>query len=285
MSTIDPREFRDSQRLLWGSVALGWRKWWPIIEAGADDLNQRLVELARVRAGDRVLDVATGIGEPALTAARRVGAEGRVLATDLAPLMLEMARERAAQAGLRNVEFREADVHTLDVGPASFDAALCRWGLMLFLDPSAAAIRIRSALRPGARFAAAVWGEAADVPFLALPMQVARRELDLAPPPADQPGPMRLGRRGALEDVLTGAGFVDVTGEERDVAMSFASAGEYVNYLQDMSSSMKKELEARPPADRDRVWRAVERDVKRHSDADGRVRFVNKVRIAVGVRA
>src|SRR5690242_4514993 len=92
---LDPRRFKSEQREAWSDVAPGWRKQWRVFEANAQRLSDRLVELARVGPGSRVLDVATGIGEPALTAARRVGPKGRVVATDLAPGMIAIVAERA----------------------------------------------------------------------------------------------------------------------------------------------------------------------------------------------
>ena len=96
---IDPAEFKTTQRAVWSAVAAGWKKWWRLFEAGAQPLNDRLVELARIRPGMRVLDVATGIGEPALTASRAVGARGSVLGVDWASEMVALARERAKNAG------------------------------------------------------------------------------------------------------------------------------------------------------------------------------------------
>jgi ubiquinone/menaquinone biosynthesis C-methylase UbiE len=123
-SSPDPEHFKSAQRDVWSEVAEGWLRWWRIFEAGARPLSERMVELARVGAGTRVLDVATGIGEPALTAARR-GA--LVLGTDLAPRMVAIAVERARAAGLGNASFRELDAERLELPEASFDAALSRW--------------------------------------------------------------------------------------------------------------------------------------------------------------
>ena len=105
----DLARYREEQRRQWDSVAAGWKKWWPTIENGAQNVSQRMIELAEVRPGHQVLDIATGIGEPALLAAGRVGPAGRVIATDLSFRMLDIARERAAALGMANVEFMEAD--------------------------------------------------------------------------------------------------------------------------------------------------------------------------------
>src|SRR5689334_12609359 len=103
-SPLDPVAFKAEQRETWASVAPAWKKWWSVIEAGAQSVNEKLVDLARIEPGARVLDVATGLGEPALTAARRAGPRGNVLGVDLSAAMLELARERARAAGIAHVE-------------------------------------------------------------------------------------------------------------------------------------------------------------------------------------
>ena len=92
---FDPNQFKMGQRQSWDSVAQGWRIWWKPIEKGSQKLSNRLVELAKIKPGQRVLDIATGIGEPALTAAKLVGSSGHVIATDISVQMLAIARERA----------------------------------------------------------------------------------------------------------------------------------------------------------------------------------------------
>jgi SAM-dependent methyltransferase len=281
-SKIDPAEFKVASRASWGEAAAGWRKWWRVFEAAAQPLNDRLVDLAEVKAGSVVLDIASGIGEPALTAARRAGPSGRVLATDLADPMLAMARERAREMGLANVETREMDAEHLDVAPASFDAAVCRWGVMLILDPTSACQGVRRALKPGARFATAVWGEAARVPFLAIPHEVAVREMAVPPPPPGTPGPLSMGKKGQLEALLTASGFEDLRSETMSVVFPFASPREYADFLFDLSSILRRALEVQPVEVRARVRLAIESAVERHRDASGRVRLENDVHCVSG---
>src|SRR4051794_9371951 len=120
--TIDPVEFRETQHKNWDSAALGWMQWREFNDRADSHISERLVELAGVQSGSRVLDVAAGYGEPALTAARKAGPEGRVVATDISAEMLDFARERAAAAGLGNVEFVQSDASSLDFPQESFDA-------------------------------------------------------------------------------------------------------------------------------------------------------------------
>ena len=126
--TVDAVKFRDGQRHQWNNAANGWRKWSEMIDGAASGISERLVELAGVEPGSRVLDVAAGYGEPSLTAARRAESEGAVLATDISAEMIAFGRERAAAAGLENIEFVQSDAASLDFPEASFDAALSRWG-------------------------------------------------------------------------------------------------------------------------------------------------------------
>src|SRR5208282_5278982 len=132
MSDQNPENLKvkSLQKAAWDDSAEGWKRWWPSFEQAAQIVNERLVVLAGVRAGDRVIDIATGSGEPALTAARVVGQSGRVVAVDMSAGMLAIARDRIDAAGLHNVELVESDAESLSLEEHSFDAAVCRWGLM-----------------------------------------------------------------------------------------------------------------------------------------------------------
>jgi ubiquinone/menaquinone biosynthesis C-methylase UbiE len=111
--SFDPQRFKNEQRRDWDVAAAGWKKWWPVFERAAQHVSDRLVELAGIKQGARVLDIATGNGEPAVTAARKVGAAGRVIATDQSAGMLAIARERAAALELTKIDFHESDAESL----------------------------------------------------------------------------------------------------------------------------------------------------------------------------
>ena len=168
---IDPADFREGQHKNWDSAAAGWMEWSAFNDSADRRISERLVELAGVRSGSRVLDVAAGYGEPALTAARKAGPEGRVVATDISAEMLAFGRQRAATVGLGNVEFIQSDASSLEFPHGSFDAAVSRWGIIFEPDAEAAAGRIRGFLKPGARMAISSWGEPDQVPFLSIPMR------------------------------------------------------------------------------------------------------------------
>jgi ubiquinone/menaquinone biosynthesis C-methylase UbiE len=128
MSTPDSKQYKEGQRQGWDSVANGWQKWWKITEIAAEKVSRRLIELAEIKRGSRVLDIATGIGEPAITAAKQVGDSGHVLATDISSQMLSIAKQRAISLGLeRVIEFKVGDAEAIDLPASTFDAALQVW--------------------------------------------------------------------------------------------------------------------------------------------------------------
>ncbi|MGB8767677.1 MAG: methyltransferase domain-containing protein, partial [Nitrososphaeraceae archaeon] len=158
MTTIDSKQYKEAERQSWDSVAAGWQKWWQTVEKSAQKVSNKLIELAEIKPGQRVLDIATGIGEPAITAARIVGKMRQVTATDISAKMLSLARQRAISLGMQEViEFTEGDIETIDLTPSSFDAVLCRWGLMFLPDLNAGLSNIYRSLIEGGHFASSVW--------------------------------------------------------------------------------------------------------------------------------
>ena len=188
---VDAVEFRDGQRQQWRKGAEGWRKRSQFIDGATAHVSERMVELAGVERGSRVLDVAAGYGEPSLTAAAVAGAEGKVVATDISPEMLVYGRERAAAAGLGNLEFVESEAANLDFPPESFDAALSRFGIIFEPEAEAAAALVRGFLVPGSRMVISSWGPPEQVPFIAVPMGTAMRTLGVDPPPPGRPARSR----------------------------------------------------------------------------------------------
>ena len=163
MTTLDSKQYKEAERQSWDSVAAGRQKWWEPIEGVAEKVSRRLIELAEIKPGSRVLDIATGIGEPAITAANQVGKNGHILATDISSQMLTIAKERAVSLGLQNViEFKEGDIEIINLPSSAFDAALCRFGLMFLPDLKGGLSNIYRSLLKGGHFAAAVLGFASS---------------------------------------------------------------------------------------------------------------------------
>jgi ubiquinone/menaquinone biosynthesis C-methylase UbiE len=222
--SFDANQYKSAQRQGWDNAASGWKYWWQVIENGAQKINDRLIDLAKIKQGDNVLDLATGIGEPAITAAKKItGSQGHVLAVDISTQMLEIARHRAASLGLHNtIEFKESDVESLQLQSSSFDAVLCRWGLMFLPNLDGALKNIFNALKnEGGRLAAAVWSSPSKTPFIGLPMNIIIRELEIPDPNISSLssttiannrvlGPFSLADERILKGSLQKAGFKDI---------------------------------------------------------------------------
>jgi len=281
-TSIDAVEFRDGQRQQWNSAATGWRKWSELIDGAASGISERLVELAGVEPGSRVLDVAAGYGEPSLTAARAAGPEGSVVATDISAEMITFGRERAAAAGLGNVEFVESDAASLEFPEGSFDAALSRWGIIFDPDGEAAATRIRGFLEPGARIAISSWGPPDRVPFLAIPMITAMQRLEVPPPPPGTPGPLSRPTPDALGGLLSAAGFSDVEVEEADVTFEWQSPEEFTTFIKEIAPPINAIIDPHPLEVRDETWAAITDAIRQETDDDGAVRLSNLALLAAG---
>jgi SAM-dependent methyltransferase len=279
---IDPVGFRETQQKQWNSAAVGWKEWSEFTDSAGGHISERLVELADVQPGSRVLDVAAGYGEPALTAARKAGPEGRVVATDISAEMLAFGRERAAAAGLGNVEFMESDASSLDFPRASFDAAVSRWGIIFEPDAEVAAGRIRGFLKPGARMAIASWGEPDQVPFLSIPMRATMKRLGLPPPPPGTPGPLSRPTPAALAALLDGGGFSNVAVEQNEVIYEFDSPEDFTAYIRAIAAPIRLMIEQHAGDAQEEAWDAITQAAADATDGSKPLRLSNAVMLGSG---
>ena len=247
MSTLDPEQIKQQQHKTWSSVAGGWSRRYEMLRRCSAGVTKRMLELANIVPGSSVLDIASGSGEPAISAAQRVGADGRVLGTDLVEDMLVHARAHAAQAGLTNIEFQCVDSERLDVGSDEFDCATMRWGLMFMPDRVGALKRVHRSLRGGARIALATWAEPERNPFVTLALDTLSTYREVPPSSPDGPGIFALADRNKLEELLQAAGFDDISVEDMAVTPFEADSGEaYWEILCDLAgpvSVLYKEMD------------------------------------------
>ena len=279
---IDAGEFRAKQRQDWETASKGWREWNEKIDASTRHVASRLVELAGIKAGDRVLDVAAGYGEPSLTAAKVVGPEGRVFATDISAGMLAFGRERAVSAGVENIDFVESDASSLDYPAESFDAAVSRWGIIFEPEGEAVAAKVRGFLVPGSKMAISSWGPPERSPMIAVPMMAALQHLNVPPPPPGTPGPLSRPTHEAIGGLLEGGGFTDVQVEELNVDFEWDSPEEFARYTHDIVAPITALVEQHPPEMQTETWAKIAEAGSQHADADGRIRMSNLVLLAVG---
>jgi SAM-dependent methyltransferase len=279
---IDPAEFRAGQREQWNVAAGGWRKWSELIDSAASQISTRLVELAGVEPGSRVLDVAAGYGEPALTAARVAGDDGQVVATDISAEMLAFGRERAEAAGLHNIEFVESEVMSLDFDEGSFDAALSRWGIIFEPDGEGAAARVRGFLKPASRMAISSWGPPDRTPFLGVPMLTAMQRLDAPPPPPGTPGPLSRPTEDAIGGLLSGGGFSDVEVDDTEVTFTWDSPEEFTTFVKEIAPPIRAIIDPHPEDVQEETWAAITEAIRGHASEDGSVSLTNQVLLASG---
>jgi enediyne biosynthesis protein CalE5 len=280
----DPAIFKAQQRGQWSDVAQGWRRRWAAFEQGAQPLSDRMMHMAHVAPGQRVLDVATGIGEPAMSAARQVGPNGSVMAIDQAPQMLAVARERMQAAGIWNVEFVEGDAEEVTLPLDSFDAVVCRWGLIFFHDPVGALARFRKSLVPGGWLAVAIWGEPSRVPMISLPFSVLSYELCRPHSLPSGPNPFALSDLTRLEQVLREAGFANIQSEQFTVTFEFASVDELLGHLGEISAPIRMIMATASPQSQAEFWKKLADAAVPFTDSDGMIRLSNECLVAAGQR-
>jgi ubiquinone/menaquinone biosynthesis C-methylase UbiE len=189
-------------------------------------VSERMLELANLRSGMRLIDLASGCGEPVLRAAHRVGAHGSVLGVDVSEARLAYTREKAQRSAISNLELRLANAESLDGLPSeTFDAATARWGLMYMRAPAKALTNVRRVLKQGAPFVAAFWAEPERVPWAALARGVLARYRDVPPINPEVPGPFRYADLSLIERDLNHTRFTLEHVEEIDVAVIEAATG------------------------------------------------------------
>jgi SAM-dependent methyltransferase len=284
-TTFDPAQYKADLRTEWRNAAPGWRAWLEVLEAadGGQAVSRSLVELARIGPGDAVLDVAAGYGEPGLTAARAVAPGGHVVCTDISSEMLAVGRERAAAAGLDNLEFIECDAEELAFKEASFDAVLSRQGLQFLPDVPGVLTRLHAFLKPHGRLAAAVWGPPQTVQF-ATPVPLIRAELELPPPPTGIPGPFALADVDQLVGLVEAAGFTDVAAGAMTAVYRTDSPELATRWLREVAPPISALVDAQPPKIQERVWAKVTEAWAPFATADGRVRLENQAVWVTGTK-
>jgi ubiquinone/menaquinone biosynthesis C-methylase UbiE len=252
----------------WDNAAEGWNHNAALIHAWLHDATQRMLDAAHIHAGSKVLDVAAGAGDQTLDIARRVGMHGSVLATDISATILELARRNAHAAGYFNVDTMQADAQTLglasmgskDVG-SNFDAAVCRLGLMFCQTPLDALREINAVLKPGAYFSALVFAEPARNPCLRITLATARKHAGLPALPPDAyvaAGTlMSLGKRGALEALLSDAQFADVEVHAVSAPFKTPTVRRYVDFIKTSASPIIEILAPLTEAARQKAWEDI----------------------------
>lgn len=280
-ATFDATKFKTTTRAQWQSAAEAWHRWGPFIGSWLGDATEAMFEMARVGPGCRVLDVAAGAGEQSLAAARRVGAGGHVLATDIAPALLAYAERDAQAAGLGGIiATREIDGEALASLPAaSFDIAISRVGLIYFPDQQRALAGMKHALKAGGRVAAIVYSTSDRNAFFSIPVKIIRERARLPAPLPGQPGPFSLSGDG-LEAALAEAGFKDIAIRRVPSPVKLPSAAECVRFERESFGALHQMMSALDEHQRAQVWHDIEAALVSFETKEG---FVGPCEMLVGV--
>ncbi|TCO59646.1 class I SAM-dependent methyltransferase [Actinocrispum wychmicini] len=268
---FDPARFKATQRANWNAMSAGWLTWREKFERGGTPVSERLLELGEVRPGHRVLDVGTGIGEPAVLLANTVGEHGRVTALDLSEEMVEIARARSAALG--NVDVLRGDLESLDLPAGAFDALISRWGLMFAVDHRAAFAEAARVLVPGGRLAASVWGPPETAPMISRGFRVLAERLELPQPPPEEPSPYSMSDPAQVERELRAAGFAEVSVTGFDAPFWLTGTDEYVEFYRTCSppgllTMIEKRFGSKDDPD---TWAAIAASVEPYRRPDGRI--------------
>lgn len=242
----------------WDAMVPRWKTWVKRLGPPSQAVSEHLLVQSGVGPGARVLDLATGLGEPAFSFARRVGPQGAVLAVDQASEMIASAREQALELDLPQLRFAVQDIEALQLqAEAPFDAIVSRWGLMFCADLHATLAQLPPLLKPGGRLVAAVWGPAERVPMLSLAAAVLKSTLDrdIRPP---GPGPFDLADPALLEAALAQAGFQPPVWENVSVSLFCDSAADYLQARAGSSQPLEQALADMSAAERQRFDAALE---------------------------
>jgi ubiquinone/menaquinone biosynthesis C-methylase UbiE len=251
----DKQAFKAAVRSQWDAAASGWDAHSLNIRAWLRASTDAMIAMAGVAEGSRVLDVAAGAGDQTLDLAERVRPGGTVVATDLSPAIVARARDNVQRAGFNHVECRVADGEDLPIAAASFDAAVCRLGLMLFPDPLQGLREMHRALRPGGGASTVVFSGPEKNPCLKILMVTALRHAGLPPRDPFAPGSLfSLGRAGYIDTLFHQAGFRDVATTAMDAVFHMPSVDAYLTFVRDSASPILQILAGLGEAATQAAW-------------------------------
>ena len=281
MTSADPDSLRAASRESWETTAVGWGKRADRVRDWGMPVSVAMIDGLALHPGQRVLELAAGPGDTGFMAAELIRPGGTLLCTDGAEAMIEIARRRAQEAGLDNVEFRQLELEWIDLPTASIDAVLCRWGIMLTVDPDTAGREVRRVLKPGARAAFAVWDTPRSNPWAGVASR-ALIDLGLAQPPdPSAPGPFALSAEGRLGELLRDAGFTDVSVSPVAVERHYPKVEDYIAESAEVSPSFSSTWAKLDAQTRAQVAASIAAGAEPFTSADGSLTLPGSSLVAI----
>jgi SAM-dependent methyltransferase len=221
------------------------------------------------RPGDTVLELAAGLADTGLMAARSVGESGLVIVTDFTPEMVAAAHRRAEELGVQNAEFRVLDAERMNLETNSVDGVLCRWAYMLMIDPAAAFAETRRVLRAGGRLAFSVWATRERNPALSLVGTVLVELGHVPPPDPEAPSAFAMADPVRIRELVVGAGFAEPEIEEVSFRLPFAEQDAYWRYLSESAASASPVLRSLSPEAQNEVREQVQEAARPYESGEG----------------
>lgn len=268
-TTADLDAHRQMSYQIAEAIAPTWERRRAKVEEIATPVREWMVRRLAPGEGDTVLELAAGAGDTGFEAAAAIGERGLLLSTDFSPRMLEAARRRGAELGVKNVDYRVIDAESIELDEDTVDGVLCRFGYMLLADPAAALGEARRVLRPAGRLALGVWGSPERNPYFTAVVMALVQAGHLEPPDPETPGLFSMASEERTQALLAGAGFEEVTTEEVEVRFELASIDAYVAMIADTAGPIGLAVRALSEAARDGIKSECEAMLERFAGPDG----------------
>ena len=275
-------EIRDGQRATWAGLSAGWEKWDSVIMDQLGPVGAAMIERLDIAEDQQHLDIASGTGEPGLSIAR-LSPKGRVVLTDLAAEMLDVAARRATAQGIANIETKVCSADDLPFDDATFDSVSVRFGYMFFPDMAKATAEFARVLKPGGRLCSSVWVKPEENPWTTIAMQAIATEAVVAPPDPDGPNMFRCAAPGYVSALYEGAGLRDVAEWDVDVELVTRSPAQYWEMISEHVSLAVAALQQVDEPARERIRANAIAKVSAF-EKDGKVRVPGVARCIVGTK-
>lgn len=266
---FNPVTYKETTRAQWQAAAEAWYRWSPVLKQWLGKATDKMLEMAGITTGQRVLDIAAGAGEQSVTAAKKLGPAGHVLATDISSNILEFAKKLAKVEGLTNIETAVMDGENLTLDSESFDAVISRVGLIYFPDQQKALKEMWRVLKPGGKVAAIVYSTPEKNKFFSVPVSIIRNRAKLPPPLPGQPGPFSLGTAGVIEEAFTRAGFRNAKSVLLNSPLVLSSAKECVRFERESFGALHQMLSSLTDDEKQSVWNEIEEELKKFETLRG----------------
>ena len=256
---FDPVQYKQTTHDQWQAAAEAWSRWSPTLHQWLGKATDTMLEMAGISTGHRVLDVAAGAGEQSITASKKVGSSGCILATDISSNILAYAQQMAKQEGIQNIRTEVMDGENLLLEDESFDAVISRVGLIYFPNQQKALREMLRVLKSGGKMAAMVYSTPQKNKFFSVPVSIIRSMTSLPAPQPGQPGPFSLGAEGVIEQAFAQAGFDKIRSIQMEAPLTLPSAKDCVQFEKESFGALHQMMSALTDTEKEKVWEEIEK--------------------------